>query len=198
VRSGSLVRIDPDTNEVALAIPLEAGRVRHNFDELAVSEGAVWVLALKGLDHPGDVIRVDPESNRVATRVEAEALNMGTGPGGLWITGCVDCDEHRDTFFAQEIETDTGAPVGPRIAIDKVGSGPLFVAEDSAWFGGYGRHGETVAFRLGAETHAIEQFLRIGDFPFPGMAFDAENEAIWIARSAPASVVRVDLENANR
>jgi hypothetical protein len=193
VRSGSLVRIDPDTNKVALTIPLEAGPVRHNFDELAVSQGAVWVLALEGQDNPGDVIRVDPESNRVATRVQAGALNMGTGPGGLWITGCVDCDEHRDTFFAQEIETDTGAQVGPWIAVEKVGSAPLFVGDDTVWFGGYGRHGDTIALSLDSETHAIEQFLHIGDFSFPGMAFDAENQAIWIARSAPASVVRVDL-----
>jgi hypothetical protein len=136
VRSASLARVDLETNEVALTIPLEAGPVRHNFDELAVSRGAVWVLALEGLDHPGDVIRVDPESNRVAARVQAEALNMGVGPGGLWIAGCVDCDEHRKTSFAQEIDIDANAPVGPRLAIEQVSSGPLFVGEGSAWFGG--------------------------------------------------------------
>jgi DNA-binding beta-propeller fold protein YncE len=196
VRSRSLVRIDLDTNEVALTIPLEAGPVRHNFDELAFSQGAVWVLALVGLDSPGDVIRVDPESNRVATRVETKALDMGAGPGGLWITGCVDCDEYRDTFFAQEIEAGAGAPVGPGIAVDKVGFGLLFVGEESVWFAGHGRNGDTIAFRLNAETHAVEQFLRLGDFPYPGIAFEAENQAIWVARPAPASVVRVDLAEA--
>jgi hypothetical protein len=67
------------------------------------------------------------------------------------------------------------------------------VGEDSAWVAGYTSHGSTIAFSLDAETHAIEQFLRIGDFPFPGIAFDPENQAVWIARAAPASVVRVDL-----
>jgi hypothetical protein len=198
VRSGSLARIDPDTNEVALTIPLDAGPRRHNFDELAVSQGAVWVLALEGLDGPGDVIRVDPERNRVAARVKAEALNMGAGPGGLWITGCVDCDKHRDTFFAQEIDVDANALVGPRLAVDGVGVGPLFVGEDWAWFGGSGREGATTAFRLDAETHAVDPLLHIGVFDFPGMAFDARNAAIWIARAAPPLVVRVDLDEATR
>jgi hypothetical protein len=195
-RSGSLVRIDVQANEVARTIPLGAGPVRHNLDELAVSHDAVWVLALEGLDSPGDLIRVDPETNRVTGRAKARALNMGTGPGGVWITGCVDCDEYRDTFFAQEIDTETGAPVGPRIAAEGVSSGPLFVGADSAWFGGYGREGEAIAFRLDPGTREIEQFLRIGRFAFPGMAHDAEHQSIWVARPAPASVVRIDLDQA--
>jgi YVTN family beta-propeller protein len=141
VRSGSLARIDLETNEVTVAIPLEAGQRRHNFDELRISRGAVWVLALEGLDHPGDVIRLDPETNKVVANIRAEALNTGVGPGGLWITGCVDCDEYRDTFFAQEIDTDANASVGPRLAVDKLGFGPLYVGEDSVWFSGYGERG---------------------------------------------------------
>jgi YVTN family beta-propeller protein len=196
-RSGSLVRIDGETNEVVRTIALAGNPVRHNLDEMAVSHGAVWILALEGLDGPGDLIRVDPETNRVASTARAEVLNMGTGPGGVWVTGCVDCDEHRDTFFAQRIATETGAPTGPRIAVDRVGFEPLLVEEDSAWFGGYGRHQDAVAFRLDADTHAIEPFLRIGDFPFPGMAFDAENQSIWVARHAPPSVVRVEVDQAS-
>jgi hypothetical protein len=38
------------------------------------------------------VLRLDPESNRVEATIPAEALSMGVGPGGPWITGCVDCD----------------------------------------------------------------------------------------------------------
>jgi streptogramin lyase len=195
VRSGSLLRIDPERNEVAHAIPLETAARRHYFDKLAVGHGVVWVLALEGLDHPGDVIRIDPDTNDVVGRIPAEALSMGVGPGGVWMTGCVDCDEHRDTFFAQQIDTVANAPGGPRLAVEQVGFGPLFVGEDSAWFGGYGRESDVVAFRLDPRTNTIDEFLRIGDFVFSGMAFDPENAAIWIARAAPASVVRVQLDS---
>lgn len=194
VRSDSLVGIDPDSAEVTRTIPLEPGPARHTFDELAASRGAVWVLALEGLDRPGDVIRVDPETNRIVATIRAEALNMGAGPGGLWITGCVDCDEYRDTFFAQRIDTDANTPVGPRLAIEHASFGPLFVGEDLAWFGGYGRESNTVAFGLDPDTHEIEQFLPVGDFIFSGMVFDAHAEAIWIARAAPASVIRVEVD----
>jgi hypothetical protein len=198
VRSGSLARIDPDTAEIAHTIPLESGPRRHNFDRLTVGHGAVWVLALEGLDHPGDVLRIDPEAQRIAATIPAGALAMGIGPGGLWISGCVDCDEHRDTFFAQEIDIDANAPAGPRLAIERVASGPLFAGEDAAWFGGYDRHAHAIAFRLDPDTYIIDEFLRIGRFIFSGMAFDAQNKAIWIARAAPASVIRVDLDTAGR
>jgi hypothetical protein len=112
---------------------------------------------------------------------------MRTGPGGLWISGCVDCDEHRDSYFAQEVDTDANAQSGPRIAVENVSLGPLFVGEDSVWFAGYARHSQTVALRLDPENQAIEEFLRVGDFLHSGMAFDAENAAIWITRAAPAA-----------
>jgi hypothetical protein len=198
VRSDSLAGVDPETAEVAHTIPLDPGPRRHNFDQLAVGHGAVWVLALEGLDHPGDVLRIDPETHRIAATIRARALGMGLGPGGVWITGCVDCDEHRDTFFAQEIDIDANAPVGPRLAIERVGSGPLFAGDDAAWFGGYDRHGHAIAFRLDPHTHTIEEFLRVGRFIFSAMAFDAQNEAIWIARAAPASVIRVILDTTGR
>jgi hypothetical protein len=195
VRSVSMARLDANADEPTVLIPLEGAQARHNFDEVAVGMGSVWVLALEGLDHPGDIVRVDPETNRVEARVRAEALNMGAGPGGLWITGCVDCDEHRDTFFAQEIDVDTNEPSGPRLAMERVASGPLFVDEESTWFAGSGRRSDTIAFRLDSETHAIEEYLRIGDFVHSGMAFDARRTAIWVTRSAPPSVVRVQLDS---
>jgi hypothetical protein len=176
-RDSRALRIDPATDRVVASVPVEGS-------------GAVWVLALEGLDSPGDVVRVDPESGRV----RAEALNTGAGPGGLWITGCVDCDGYRSTFFMQEIETGANAPVGPRIALRKMGSSPLFVGHDSVWFLGYGEDEGTVAIRLDPETHAVEELLRLGDFVHRGTAFDREHMAIWIARAAPASVVRVALD----
>ena len=191
--SDSLAHIDPETNEVALTVPLELGGGW--VEEVAATEGALWLLALGARgnkERPGAVIRFDPE-DRVAATIQAEALNLGAGPGGLWISGCVDCAGHRDTFFAQEIDTRANAPAGARVAVKKVGFGPLLVGEDSVWFSGYDGEENTVAFSLDPETHAIEEFLQLGSFLHSDMAFDTERGAIWVA-SAPSSVVRVDLK----
>lgn len=192
--SDSLARIDPTTNQIALTVPLELGRGW--VDELALADDAVWLLALGARgeeERPGDVIRFDPEGNRVTATIDAEALNLGVGPGGLWISGCVDCAGHRDTFFAQEIDTRANAPAGARVAVKKVGFSPLLVGEDSVWFSGYDGEENTVAFSLDPETHAIEEFLQLGSFLHSDIAFDRERGTIWVA-SAPSSVVRVQLK----
>jgi hypothetical protein len=197
--SSSLARIDPATNRVERILPLDAARGRY-VDELAVGQGAVWLLALRlgeSGEQPGDLIRFDPETNQVEATIDAEALNMGVGPGGVWVTGCVDCDQHRDTFFAQEIDTAANAPVGPRIAVDRVGFGPLLVATDFVWFSGYGAEEETVAFRLDPDTRAIDPLLRLGGFLHSGAALDAEARTLWVA-TAPHSVVRTDVAAAAR
>lgn len=196
-RSVSLARIDPETNEVAAMVPIRLRQEVSYIDGLIAAHGAVWILALGtgpgGYEGPGDILRFDPDSNRVEATIPAEALSMGAGPGGLWVSGCVDRDEHRDTFFAQEIDTETNMPTGPRTAVDEVGFGPLFVGEDSVWFSGYGPEEDTIAFRVDPDKPAVEEFLSVGDFYHSGTAFDEHNQAIWIARAAPASVVRVDL-----
>ena len=78
-------------------VPFEVGRDVSYMDDLVVGHGAVWILALGvapgGFEGPGSVIRIDPQLNRVEATIPAGALNMGIGPGGLWITGCVDCDD---------------------------------------------------------------------------------------------------------
>ena len=119
-RSVSMARLDPHADEVSPRIPLEGAPARHNFDEVAVGMGSVWALALEGLDHPGDVIRIDPETNRVAARVRADALNMAAGPDGLWITGCVDCDEHRTRSSPRRSTSAPNEPHGPRLAMEQV------------------------------------------------------------------------------
>jgi acyl-coenzyme A thioesterase PaaI-like protein len=189
----AIARIDPKTTEVTRITPLERGLPRHSFDEVTVARGAVWVLALEGLDRPGDLIRIDPRSARVTARVRARALNSGGGPGGVWITGCVDCRGYRSNFFAQAVDTEAYAPLGARIAFRHTSASPLFVGLDGVWFYGNQPSG-TVAFRLDHETHAIEKFLRVGNFVASAAAFDPWHRAIWIGRVAPAAVVRVALD----
>jgi DNA-binding beta-propeller fold protein YncE len=192
--SNELARIDPETNRVERIVRLGVARGRL-IDEIAVGEGAVWLLALllgESAEQPGDLIRFDPESNEIAAIVHANALNMGVGEGGVWVTGCVDCDQQRDTFFAQEIDTVANAPVGPRFAVDHVAFGPLLVATDSVWFSGYGAHEETIAFRLDPRTSAIEPFVRLSDFLHTDVLLDERADTLWVA-SPPRSVIRADV-----
>lgn len=193
-RSQSLVRIDPATNEVLRTVPLRAAKRRY-VDELAVGKGVVWLLALrlgKIGELPGEVMRFDPRANRVTAKIDAKALNMGLGPGGLWITGCVDCGVHRRSYFARDIDTEANAPVGPRIAVRRVSFGPLFVGRARVWFGGYEDASGTIAFSLNPETGRIERFLRLGSVLHTGMAVDSDARVLWVAL-ALGSVARVDL-----
>jgi YVTN family beta-propeller protein len=191
--ASSLVEVDPSTNTIVSAVPLMAAR--RWVTDLALARGDLWLLALKLGRHgelPGDMLRFDPDTQRVTAVVEAKALSVGTGPGGVWASGCIECGVHRRSFFAQRIDTRSNESAGPRIALRRVGFGPLFVGRKSVWFGGYEQASETIAFSLDRERGRIERFLRLGSVLHTGMAVDPRRHQLWVAR-ATGEVLRVDL-----
>jgi YVTN family beta-propeller protein len=186
-----LVRIDPATNEIVRSVSLPTT----NVEDLRVGERFVWLLALKAGrigELPGDVLRFDPRTSRVTGRIDAEALTLGVGPGGIWVSGCVECGRHRRTYFAQKLAARAGRLAGPRIAVRRVAFGPLFVGRDRVWFGGYGRSGGPIAFSVDPESGQIDRFLRLGGFLYSGMALDPRRHVLWVAKAA-GGVLRVDL-----
>jgi hypothetical protein len=186
-----LVRVDPATNEVVRSVLLPTVNVQ----DLAVGERFVWLLALRNGrrgELPGDVLRFDPRAARVTAQIDAEALTMGLGREGLWISGCIDCGQHRRSYFAQRIDSRRSRPQGPRIGVRGVGFGPLFVGGDRVWFAGYGRSGGPIAFSLDPGSLRIERFLSVGRFLYSGVAFDRQRRALWVSRAA-GGVLRVDL-----
>jgi hypothetical protein len=194
VRSYSLVRIDPSTNRVVRTARLDAARRRWVTD-IAVADHAVWLLALRlGArgEEPGDVLRFEPRSNRLTARIEASALAMGAGPGGVWVSGCTVCRPQRDAYFGQRIDPGTNRPARRRVVVPHAAFGPLSVGRARVWFGGYENAGRTIAFRLDPRTGRIDRFLRLGTFLHSGMALDPRARALWVAR-APGRIVRVDL-----
>jgi hypothetical protein len=189
-----LVRIDRATDRVARSVLLGAVRPWY-VEDLDVSEGVVWLLATRVgrvRQLPGDVLRFDPRTNRITARIKARALGMEVGSGGLWITACLDCRHRPRTDFAQRVDTRRNRPVGPRTAVRGVSFGPLFVARDRVWFGGYGPSEDPIAFNLDSESGQIERFLRVGRFSYSGMALDSHERTLWVARAA-GGVLRVDL-----
>jgi len=82
----SLARIDPATNRVTHAIPVERYPLA-----VSVGRGAVWVRN----ENSSSVSRVDPRAVRVAATVRGLSAPVGRsgddamalGPSGLWVTG---------------------------------------------------------------------------------------------------------------
>jgi streptogramin lyase len=113
-----LVRIDSATNEIVRSVPLGAVKPWY-VEDLDVSRGFVWLLAVrvgKQRNLPGDVVRFDPRANRVTARIKAEAIGMEAGPGGMWVTGCVDCGSaRRRAGSAQRVDLRASRVVGPRL-----------------------------------------------------------------------------------
>jgi virginiamycin B lyase len=83
----NLTRVDPATNRVVEEIPIEAhSRYFGGANNVAVGEGAVWVLSVGG----GDLLKVDPATNKIAARVSvvrdpgAEPSHLVVYGGGVW------------------------------------------------------------------------------------------------------------------
>jgi DNA-binding beta-propeller fold protein YncE len=74
-----VVRIDPATRHVVARIPAGAAT------NLAIGQGAVWVVSSRGL------LRIDPGRNRVVASVPAAKLRLTllatTGGGAVWAAG---------------------------------------------------------------------------------------------------------------
>jgi streptogramin lyase len=62
--NNKLSRVDPETNRVVAEIPIRADARDGGADNVAVGEGAVWVLSVDGR-----LLKVDPETNEVAGMV---------------------------------------------------------------------------------------------------------------------------------
>jgi len=78
---GNLVRVDPDTNEIAATIHI-GGPIEY----IAAGEGAVWVTLPDA--RASTVFRVDPGSDRVigSVRVAEASGPVVFGEGSVWVT----------------------------------------------------------------------------------------------------------------
>jgi streptogramin lyase len=81
--NNKLSRVDPETNRVVAEIPIRADARDGGADNVAVGEGAVWVLSVDGR-----ILKVDPETNEVADMVSVgtkswESPLVAYG-GGVW------------------------------------------------------------------------------------------------------------------
>lgn len=86
--AGSVVRVDPVTNEVVAVVPLGSSTDGGGPTRIAAGAGAVWV----GIPSSRTVVRIDPETNSVMATIPG--LTCGEGElaaddsGGVWVADC--------------------------------------------------------------------------------------------------------------
>lgn len=178
----AIVRIDPDTNEVAAVI-----EVPHPMSAVAVTDDAVWVTGTDfgpDAERPrGSLVRIDPVSNTVVATVElgegASPTDVAVGFGSAWVT---------DSSQDRVVRVDTGTDeIVAEIAVDG-GPASLTVAADRVWVTKPG------AGQLRPLDPAANQPLEaLSTGPHPEIV-EAGGSGLWVADYLEAVLSRVDIE----
>jgi hypothetical protein len=123
----SVVRIDPESNEVAARIPLEIG-----VDRLAVGFGAVWAGGYSEQDGAA-IARIDPQNNEVVATIggvtDPEVGIDMSGGASVWAIAPGESPPDSHTLARIDPETNeivSTIPVGPITDI-AVGEGAVWV-----------------------------------------------------------------------
>jgi hypothetical protein len=169
LEQGTLLRVDPDHDQVTGRVELRATDQGMAVGPLAVGAGAVWVGARGGRV----TARVDPVSLRVTARFNGFAVAVADGV--LWSYCCLRGD-HAMGFG--RIDARTLRPRPPLWLIDASGRrrpvGLLAVGTDAVWT----RAPEDQRlWRVPLAGGPARAVARVGGFPY-GLA--ADNNAVWV------------------
>lgn len=154
---GTVIRIDPATNDAVETIPVGIPA-----DGVAVGEGAVWVT--NSVDET--VTRIDPETNRVVKtiRVPGAARWIAVGAGRVWIT-----DPAGDSLAVLD-------PASNRVHSIPVGDGPTGLAANTEAIWVVNSRDGTVS-RIDPRTDEVIETIVVGNRPY-GIA--AEETDVWV------------------
>jgi hypothetical protein len=184
-RSGTLLRINPDTNAVAARIDVETSAPYNVW----VGAGSVWVAG----DQAGGVVRIDPARNAVAARIPTGdgAADMVFQDDSAWVIN------HRDRRLVR-IDARTNEA---RLLALVAGDAPerLALARGHLWITGRG----TDLHEVDPNTGAILRTVEIGA---GGIDVVASGDNVWVpsrssevdARGSPTmdALRRVDARTA--
>ena len=225
IRPGSLVRIDPATNEPVAAIHLEGLRdvysvavgegavwgtslvngtvsrvdpktvtvtktvsIRGGPRDLTVGEGAVWVASSS--QGEGKLTEIDPPTGRVRRDFSlgyADPVALAAGQGAVWVAA----NDVRRGSAVLRILPATGEvvatiPLPTKLRSIGAGEGAVWVAsEGSDIFGG---RVHSALWRIDPERNDVVATIEVTD----PVGLAVGEGAVWIAQSAPGSVVRID------
>ena len=190
---GSLLRIDPMTNDIVADIPLES-HVTGWEDQIVLGAGSVWVLGtrLTGLDteRGGDLIRIDGSTNRIVATVPVGGLHMVMGEDEVWVRYAEDgaFDEPDERWLWTRVDTETNQPGEPFEFDDR---GLRLVASDALWSVDYDKQSHVRASRLDRETLEVTSQSEPIRGLFHDAVVDPASRSIWV--SGTEGIVRIDV-----
>jgi hypothetical protein len=123
----NLTRLDPETNRVVKEIPIEAHSQYGGAGNVAVGEGAVWVLS-----EDGKILKVDPATNEIAAMVDVGdwSSHLVVYGGGVW--AMVQVKEFRLVRVdPRTMHIVASEDIGP---IPKIGEGGVAAGGGYVWF----------------------------------------------------------------
>jgi streptogramin lyase len=133
-RDMRVTRIDPFTNRVVARLDLGAAA---NWTDLAVTDGAVWLLNGKSTDPEtrGSLARLDPALNQIVRTIPVGrvALGMAVDPGAIWVANA---EPDQLSGSLMRIDPATNAvvstiPLAHEPAAVAVGGGKVWVSSPS-------------------------------------------------------------------
>jgi len=168
-RTGTLLRIDPDTGKAVAEIYVAAGSTA-----VASGEGALWVVS----GEKDLLTKIDPHTNVVLETIAVgrHPRALVVGEGSVWVLNQGDGSVTRVDPSTHEIETTIRAGVPSP-------NGEIAIGEGSVWLSGTGYP----LTRIDPKTNrVVQQFSGDG-----GGAIAIGLGSIWLA-ATPASVWRLD------
>lgn len=191
--TGSLLRIDPATNEIIAEIPL-GSQVTGYEDEFALGAGSVWVIGtrLEGEDteYGGDLIRVDPATNTIAARIPVGGFHMVVATDEVWVAFPADGvnDEYGEPCLWTRVDTPTNEASEPFELEDL---GLVLVTPEALWSVDYDEQEHVRVTRFYPETREVEARSAPIRSYFHDAALDPASGTVWV--SAVWNIIRVDI-----
>lgn len=195
--TGSLVRIDPDSNAIVADIPLGDHPVGY-LDVLRVGAGSVWVLGVllpqpEGPEYGSDLIRVDPATNTIAARIPVPGFHMAVGADEAWVLFPADgvVDSSTETWRWTRIDSSTNEP-SPPFTFESGVFGLRLVTSEALWTVEEDDQGEGWVTSYDPATLDVLSRSAPIAHPLHDALVDAASRTVWIA--GRDVIVRLDIE----
>jgi hypothetical protein len=192
--TGTLVRVDPRTNDVVAEIPL-GPQVAGYEDEVIIGAGSVWVLGIRWIveedaEYGSDLIRIDPVTNAVAARIPVGGFHMVMGVDEVWVRFIADgvFDTYGEQTLWTRVDVRTNEPSKP---FEFGGRGLRLVTPDALWSVDYDEDEHVRVTRFDPGTLKAQARSSPIRSYFHDAVIDPASGTVWI--SAIQNVVRVDI-----
>ena len=123
-----LVRINPETNQIAAEVPIEESAIQGGASGVAVGGGSVWVTSVNG-----KLLRVDPATNKVVATLPIGDYSFGVeaSEDAVWATSEVNVNNYASyTHRITRVNPASGRVVG---SVDVKNVSGLALSGGEAW-----------------------------------------------------------------